>query len=200
MTTPFAVTWDYRCPFARNAHEHVLEALEGGAGWDVSYIPFSLGQVHVEEGQPDVWDRPEEDSGMLALQVGVVVRDLEPERFAAVHKDLFALRHDQGGQLSDDGELRRVLADNGVDPETVFARIKAGDPLATVRDEHTRAAQDHSVWGVPTFIRNSSAAFVRLMDRPNGDASHAQRSIQRIIDLLSDVPELNEFKHTTVKR
>lgn len=24
MTPGFAVTWDYRCPFARNAQEHVL--------------------------------------------------------------------------------------------------------------------------------------------------------------------------------
>ena len=29
--TPFAVTWDYRCPFARNAHEHVLDGLAAGA-------------------------------------------------------------------------------------------------------------------------------------------------------------------------
>jgi hypothetical protein len=47
----FAVTWDYRCPFARNAHEHVLDGLAAGAEWDVTFLPFSLGQVHVV-GQP----------------------------------------------------------------------------------------------------------------------------------------------------
>ena len=31
----FAVTWDYRCPFARNAHEHLAAALAGGADWEV---------------------------------------------------------------------------------------------------------------------------------------------------------------------
>ena len=29
MTT-FAVNWDYRCPFARNAHEHVVAGLATG--------------------------------------------------------------------------------------------------------------------------------------------------------------------------
>ena len=75
MPLTFAVTWDYRCPFARNAHEHVLDALADGADWDVTFLPFSLGQVHVEEGQPDVWDNPDADSGLLALQMGVAVRD-----------------------------------------------------------------------------------------------------------------------------
>ncbi len=64
MPLTFAVTWDYRCPFARNAHEHVLDALADGADWDVTFLPFSLGQVHVEEGQPDVWDNPDADSGL----------------------------------------------------------------------------------------------------------------------------------------
>ena len=58
MTLSFAVTWDYRCPFARNFHEHVLTGLEAGADWDVRFVPFSLDQVHVAEGDPDVWDDP----------------------------------------------------------------------------------------------------------------------------------------------
>src|SRR5690606_10069690 len=71
--TSFAITWDYRCPFARNAHEHVITALRDGADWDVRFVPFSLAQVHVAEGEPDVWSRPESDTGLLALQVAVVV-------------------------------------------------------------------------------------------------------------------------------
>src|ERR1700754_4027349 len=70
MSSVFAVTWDYRCPFARNAHEHILTGLAAGADWDVRYLAFSLGQVHVEEGEPDIWDRWEEGSGVLALQGG----------------------------------------------------------------------------------------------------------------------------------
>ena len=48
----FAVTWDYRCPFARNACEHLAVALEAGAAWDVTFVPFSLNQAHAELGAP----------------------------------------------------------------------------------------------------------------------------------------------------
>jgi hypothetical protein len=198
--TDFAVTWDYRCPFARNAHEHLIEGLRAGAPWNVQFVPFSLGQVHVPEGEPDVWVRPESDSGLLALQVGVVVRDRFPERFLDVHEGLFALRHDDGRHLEDEAEVRQVLTDRGLDADAVFAEIATGRPLETVRDEHTIAAEDNEVWGVPTFVQGDKAVFVRLMERPRGDAELARRTIDRVVDLLVGFPELNEFKHTSLKR
>ena len=198
--TAFSVTWDYRCPFARNAHEHVVAGLRAGADWDVTFVPFSLGQVHVAEGEPDIWLRPEADSGLLALQAGVVVRDRFPDRFLDVHEALFVLRHDAGRHLEDDAEVRAVLQQQGVDADAVFAEIGTGRPLATVRDEHTAAADDHDVWGVPTFVQGDRAVFVRLMERPRGDGDLATRTIDKVVGLLGDFPELNEFKHTSLKR
>ncbi|HEY8525650.1 MAG TPA: DsbA family protein [Acidimicrobiales bacterium] len=198
--TDFAITWDYRCPFARNAHEHVIEGLRAGASWSVRWVPFSLAQVHVSEGEPDIWQRPQDDTGLLALQAGVVVRDRFPERFLDAHEALFALRHDEGKHLEDENEVRRVLSASGVDADAVFDEIATGRPLATVREEHTAAAQDHEVWGVPTFVRGDQAVFVRLMERPRGDGELAKRTIDRVIGLLVDFPELNEFKHTSLKR
>jgi DSBA-like thioredoxin domain-containing protein len=200
MTTAFAVTWDYRCPFARNAHELVVEGLRHGADWDVRFVPFSLAQVHVGEDETDIWERPSADTGLLALQAGVVVRDRWPDRFGDVHLALFGIRHDQGRSLSDEAEVRRALTDNGVDADAVLAEIASGRPLQTVRDEHTTAAQDHEVWGVPTFIQGESAVFVRLMERPRGNGDYARRTIDRVVALLDDMPELNEFKHTSLKR
>jgi 2-hydroxychromene-2-carboxylate isomerase len=195
--TDFAVTWDYRCPFARNAHEHLLAGLADGADWQVRFVPFSLGQVHVEEGQPPIWDRPGDDSGLVALQLGVHVRDTAPEAFPEVHGALFSARHDHGADLRDRDVLAKVLADHGIDTEAAFAAVDDGSLLATVRAEHEAAATEHSVWGVPTFIRGDAAAFVRLMDRPGEDGAHARASIDRIVALL-DVPTLNEFKHTSI--
>jgi hypothetical protein len=195
----FALTWDYRCPFARNAHEHVVTALEAGADWDVTFVPFSLGQVHVEEGQPSVWEAPETDTGLLALQVGVAVRDRFPEQFLGVHRALFALRHDEGGALREPEHLRRVLDEQGVDAGVVFAEVAQGWPLQEVEKAHTRAAEVHGVWGVPTFVVGDHAAFVRVMDRPQGDSEKATMTIECIVDLLA-WPELNEFKHTRIAR
>jgi hypothetical protein len=200
MPLTFAVTWDYRCPFARNAHEHVVTALEAGADWDVTFVPFSLGQVHVKEGDTDVWDEPEKDSGLLALQAGTVVRDSYPDQFLAVHRGLFAARHDEALHLEDEEVVREVLDRNGVDSQAVLGEIKSGAALQTVRSEHEASVASHDVWGVPTFIAGDGASFVRLMDRPGDDAELARRSIERVTSLLIDWPELNEFKHTTRKR
>ncbi|MEV6228937.1 DsbA family protein [Saccharopolyspora shandongensis] len=201
MTSAFAVTWDYRCPFARNAHEHLLTGLAAGADWQVRYLPFSLGQAHVEEGQPSVWEKPEQDSGILALQAGVVIRDEFPDRFPAVHRALFEARHDEGLHLEDRAVVERVLTDHGVPADAVFARIGDGSALGKVRAEHEEFVSSHSVWGVPTFIADDRAVFVRLMNRaPQGaDPAASIATVERVVDLLGWA-DLNEFKHTAIPR
>jgi len=159
-----------------------------------------LAQVHVAEGEPDIWTRPQDDTGLLAMQAAVVVREQFPDRFFDVHEALFALRHDEGKHLEDAGEVRRVLTASGVDADKVFREIEGGEPLDRVRREHTAAAEDHEVWGVPTFVEGEAAVFVRLMERPRGDAELARRTIERVVGLLTEFPELNEFKHTSLKR
>jgi 2-hydroxychromene-2-carboxylate isomerase len=202
MTQTFAATWDYRCPFARNAHEHLLTGLAAGADWRVTFVPFSLGQVHVEEGQPSVWDKPEQDGGILALQAGVVVRDEFSAQFPAVHRALFAARHDDALKLEDPDVVRGVLREHGVPDDVVFARIDSGEALRRVQAEHEQYAESHSVWGVPTFIAGDQAVFVRFMHRaPIGaDAAESVKTIERTVDLLTGWPDLNEFKHTSVPR
>lgn len=201
MTKSFAVTWDYRCPFARNAHEHLLTGLAAGADWDVTYVPFSLGQVHVEEGQPSVWDQPDQDGGIIALQAGVVVRDERPDLFPAVHRALFGARHDQALKLDDQQVIRAVLREHGVDDQAVFDRIESGEALKRVQAEHEQYANSHAVWGVPTFIAADQAVFVRLMNRaPAGvDPAASILAVDRVVDLLAWA-DLNEFKHTSIPR
>jgi hypothetical protein len=202
MSVTFAVTWDYRCPFARNVHEHILTGLDGGAEWEVRFLPFSLGQAHVAEGEPSVWEKPEQDSGILALQAGVVVRDEFPAQFPAVHRALFAARHDEGLHIEDRAVVARVLTDHGVPADAVFARIDSGAALATVRAEHEQFVASHSVWGVPTFIAGDDAVFVRLMNRaPVGsDVAASTRAIERVVDLVTGWADLNEYKHTSIPR
>jgi hypothetical protein len=55
------------------------------------------------------------------------------------------------------------------------------------------------VWGVPTFIVDEKAVFVRLMNRAEGDGDLAIHTIDRVLDEI-DWPILNEFKHTSIPR
>ena len=197
MSVPrtFAVTWDYRCPFARNGHEHVLAGLDAGAEWDVTFVPFFLNQGTGADGQ-DTWDDPAHQSDLLALAAGVAVRDLVPDRFPSVHQALFTARHAEGADLRDRGVVHAALTRAGVDADAVLAEVDSGWPAKVVRQEHERYAQDFEVFGVPTFVVGGDAVFVRLMDRPEGDGARARATIDRVLGLIVDHPELNEFKFT----
>ncbi len=195
MTRRFAVSFDYRCPFARNGHESVVKGLRDGRDWDVRFLPFSLDQVHVQEGEPPVWERDPESwgTGVLALLWGIAVRDAFPERFYDWHIAAFAARHDEGRKIAKEEVLADVAGSVGLDAAAVADEVASGRPLKVLADEHTEADRRWHVFGVPTFIVDERAAFVRLMDRANPD------DVDRVLDLL-DWPDLNEFKHTSIPR
>lgn len=199
MPTSFGLTFDYRCPYGRIVHDHVVTGLRAGADWNVTFLPFCLGQVHVEEGMPDIWETPERDSGLLALQLAVSIRDNQPEHFVDVHHALYEHRHNGGGSLTNKDVLRDIISSHGANPDTAFDDVSSGRPLQTVRDEHTRYAHSHQVWGVPVFVVQDKAVFVRLLDRPDGDGQNAISTINRILDNIN-WPILNEFKHASVPR
>jgi predicted DsbA family dithiol-disulfide isomerase len=194
----FSVNWDYRCPFARNAHEHLLAGLESGAEWNVRFVVFSLEQSHVEDGGIPVWDEPDRHPGLAANLAGVVVREKQPEDFLAVHGALFRARHDRALDLRDRQVLSGVLAEAGVDGEGVLSEVDAGWPLEILKAEHSDTVDRLDAFGVPTFVSGDHAVFVRLMSRPMGDGALAISTVERVLDLMGDWPELNEFKHTTV--
>ena len=197
---PFVVTWDYRCPFARNAHEHVVAALADGAEWQVTFLPFSLSQAHVPEGGTPVWEDPEKAKDLLALAAGVVTRDQYPDRFLQAHLALFTARHDDGLDLRVPEVVAGVLDGAGVPGDKVVAEVESGAPVQELRRAHEEAVSRWQVFGVPTFVVGERAVFVRLMSRPNGDAALARRTVEGVIGLFDSMPDLNEFKYTTLER
>jgi protein-disulfide isomerase-like protein with CxxC motif len=194
----FAITYDYRCPWARNMHEHVVTGLQGGADWDVTFLPFSLNQAHVEEGGTPVWDNPEAGPALLAALASLVVRDEYPDKFLEAHAALFAARHDKQLDTRDPAVLSEVLKSVGLDDEKVLGL--APERNEQFREIHMAAVNDHKVFGVPTFIVGDAATFVRMRSRPEGDAAAAISTIERVVALMTEWPELNEFKWTYVQK
>jgi hypothetical protein len=197
---PFAITWDYRCPFARNAHEHVVAALADGAEWEVMFVPFSLSQAHVPEGGTPVWEDPAKAKDLLALAAGVVTRDQYPDRFLEVHLALFTARHDDGLDLRVPEVVAGVLDGAGVPGDKVLAEVESGAPVQELRRAHEEAVSRWGVFGVPTFVLDERAVFVRLMSRPAGNSALARRTVEGVLSLFDSMPELNEFKFTTLDR
>jgi DSBA-like thioredoxin domain-containing protein len=195
VTRQFAVTFDYRCPFARNGHTSVVAGLRAGRDWDVTFLPFSLDQVHVEEGELPVWERDpaEWGTGVTSLLWGIAVRDEFSDTFLDWHLAAFSARHDHGAKIAKEEVLAEIATSVGLDPAAIKAEVASGRPLKTLAQAHTEAVKNHAVFGVPTFIADDKAVFVRLMDRDNAD------DVDRVLDLLSWT-DLNEFKHTSVPR
>jgi len=127
-----AVSFDYRCPFARNAHEAVVTAVQDGADLDVRFLPFSLDQAHVEEGEPPVWDRQPDDwgTGVTALLYGIAIRDQFPDGFLDFHLAAFAARHDHGKKLGHEDVVRETehAAAEATPADDAGELIGAGEP------------------------------------------------------------------------
>jgi hypothetical protein len=189
----YAITFDYLCPFARNANEGVVVGLREGRDWDVTFQAFSLSQVHLSEGDTPVWERDELPSGVLALAWGLAIRDEFPEAFLDAHGALFAARHEEGLDINDEAVIRKTIASVGLDPEAVAAVVASGRPLEALAADHTSGVERHAVFGVPTFIAGDEAVFVRLMTRWDAGA------VDRVLDQLS-WSALNEFKRTRIPR
>jgi protein-disulfide isomerase-like protein with CxxC motif len=197
--TKFAVTWDYRCPFARNGHEHLLDGLAAGAEWEITFVPFFLNQGMGTDGR-NTWDDPSHQADLLALAAAIAVRDRFGDHFLDVHRTFFSARHAEGADLRDRDVVTTLLDRAGVDAQAVLAEVDAGWPAEVIRTEHERCVAELEVFGVPTFIVNDDAVFARLMTRPDGDGDMARATIDRVLGLIGEHPELNEFKHTRVGR
>ena len=195
MPRSIAVTFDYRCPFAYNGNAATVAAQRAGADLDVRYVPFSLDQVHVPEGEPPVWEREPGawGSGVLALLYGIAVRDQFPDQFFDAHLSLFAARHERGEKLGDENVVRAAVEAAGLDADAVAAEVWSGRPLKTLAAEHTEMVDNYEVFGVPTFVEGDEAVFIRFMERGRVD------DLERALELLQ-WSRLNEFKRTRIAR
>src|SRR5207253_648302 len=91
-----------------------------------------------------------------------------------------------------------VVDEAGGDGQAALDEVDSGRPAKVLATEHRQVVSDLDVFGVPTFIVGDDAVFVRLMERPAGDAALATRTIERILDTMVGWPALNELKHTRI--
>ncbi|MGC2174279.1 MAG: DsbA family protein [Acidimicrobiales bacterium] len=192
----FQLSYDYRCPFAKNIHLHVIEALRAGADFDVTFVPWTMSQGYQASGAPDVWDDPTRDPEHLALAVSTSLRDQQPERFLDVHEALFRARHVRAIRLVTWDEITAALAGIDVDLDLVAEDLASRRPYKVI-GESFREFERYEAFGVPTFVVGGDATFVRYMNEPT-DPSASIALIESLVSLMSNESALNEFKHTKV--
>ena len=191
----FDISFDYRCPFAKNMHLHVITALRAGADFDVTFMPWSLSQGSRPEGAPDVWNDPAYDGDLLSLAVGISIRDQQPDVFLDAHEALFRARHGGRKRLVTLDEIGDVLTSLGVDMVKVTDDVASRRPHDVIAASH-KEFDRFEAFGVPTFVVNDQATFVRYMDEPSGDAQTSVELITTLVNMMALQPAINEFKHT----
>jgi len=191
----FDLSFDYRCPFAKNMHLHVITALRAGADFDVTFMPWSLSQGSRPEGAPDVWNDPAYDGDLLSLAVGVSLRDQQPDVFLNAHEALFRARHGGRKRLVTLDEIGEVLVPLGIDTSMVADDVASRRPHDVIAASH-KEFDRFEAFGVPTFVVNDQATFVRYMDEPSEDAQASVELITTLVNMVASRPALNEFKHT----
>ncbi len=192
----FQLSYDYRCPFAKNIHLHVITALRAGADVGVTFVPWTMSQGYRASGAPDVWDDPARDPEHLALAVSTSVRDLQPESFLDVHEALFRARHERAIRLVTGDEIKEALGGIDVDLNLVFEDLASRRPHKVI-GESFREFERYEAFGVPTFVVGEDATFVRYMNPPS-DPQASIALIESLVTLMTDNSALNEFKHTKV--
>jgi protein-disulfide isomerase-like protein with CxxC motif len=195
----FDLSFDYRCPFAKNIHLHVIAALRAGADFEVNFAPWSLSQGSLDDGELDVWNDPAYDADLISLAAAVSVRDQQSEYFLDAHEALFRARHDRAIRLVTLDEISNVLAPLGVDMARVAADVASRRPHDVIAASH-KEFERFEAFGVPTFVVNDDATFVRYMSEPQGDPAQSVELITALLAMMTNRPDLNEFKHTQLQR
>ena len=195
----FDLSFDYRCPFAKNIHLHVITALRAGADFDVTFAPWSLSQGSRNDGAPDVWNDPAYDADLISLASAISVRDEQSEYFLDAHEALFRARHDRAIRLVTLDEISNVLAPLGVDMAKVAADVASRRPHDVIAASH-KEFERFEAFGVPTFVVNDDATFVRYMSEPGEDPDASVELINSLLDMMTNRSDINEFKHTRLPR
>jgi hypothetical protein len=193
----FDVSYDYRCPFAKNIHLHLVTALRAGADFRVNFVPWTLSQGYKDDGAPDVWNDPSRDSELLALAVSTSIRDQQPELFLVAHEALFRARHERAIRLVTMEEIEGVLTPLGVNTQKVRDDVATRRPHRVIGDSFAQFER-YEAFGVPTFVVNGDATFVRYMTGPSDNPQDSIKMLDALVSMMELEPELNEFKHTRV--
>ena len=163
----FELSYDYRCPFAKNIHLHVITALRAGGELDVAFAPWTMSQGHRAPGAPDVWDDPSKDSELLSLAYSTSIRDQQTEHFLDAHEALFRGRHEKGIRLISHEEIADVLKSTGVNIES--ARV---DVESRHVDQNLVIKDRHSVVDFPGGLGQHASGFKHAVGAVGGSCVH----------------------------
>ena len=191
-----AVTFDYRCPFACNGNAAVVAALRDGSDIDFRFMPFSLDQAHVEEGEPPVWEREPERVGHRHARAAVRHRGARRVPRAVLRRPPRAVR--RAPRQGAEARPRRRAARRGRRGRPRPRRGgRGGRERPAAQDARRRAHRGGRALGRVRRARPTSRA-TRRCSCASWSAAASTTSSAR--STCSQWTRLNEFKRTRIAR
>lgn len=164
--------------------------------FDVDWQPFSLAQVNSDRGEEfRYWEQPGAldgaDNTLLALRAGLAARRQGPAPFDTFFMALLAARHQEKRDLTDPAMVNGVAEAVGLDMRRFRKDLADPQLVREVGASHTRAVEEHGVFGVPTLVfPNGHAAFLKMFVPPEAEAVAVFDSLLPVIGEVKHVGEI----------
>ena len=124
---------------------------------DIDWQPFSLAQVNSDQdAELKTWELPGvldgSDKTFLAHQSGLAAKRQGPDAFKSFLVALLKARHEEKKDLTDPEVMREAAEKAGLDVGRFLEDQADPDLLREIGESHTKAVEEHGVFGVPTYV------------------------------------------------
>ena len=163
---------------------------------DIDWQPFSLAQVNSDQNaELKTWEQPGvldgSDKTFLAHMSGLAAKRQGPDSFKSFMITLLKARHEEKKDLNDPEVMREAAVAAGLDVARFLEDQADPDLLQDIADSHTKAVEEHGVFGVPTYVfPGGNAAFLKMFIPPDEQAPEIFESVTKVMGQFEHVGEL----------
>ena len=167
-----------------------------GSKVEVDWQPFSLTQVNSDkDAELKSWEQPGvldgSDKSFLAHQSGLAAKRQGQEAFESFFITLLKARHEDKKDLNDPEVMREAAEKAGLEVARFLEDQADPDLLREIAESHTKAVDEHGVFGVPTYVFPSgNAAFLKMFIPPEEQAAEIYDSMSQVIGQFEHVGEI----------
>jgi predicted DsbA family dithiol-disulfide isomerase len=162
----------------------------------VDWQPFALAQINSDkDAELKTWEQPGvldgSDKTYLAHQSGLAAKRQGKEAFESFFIALLKARHEGKKDLTDPEVMREAAETAGLDMGRFLEDQADPDLLREIGDSHTKAVEEHGVFGVPTYVfPGGNAAFLKMFVPPDEQAGEIYDSMSKVISQFEHVGEM----------
>ncbi|GAC1407749.1 MAG: DsbA family protein [Chloroflexota bacterium] len=183
--------FDPQCPFAYQASLWIRDVSEQ-TGLRIAWRFFSLEEANHGENEPHPWER-KWSPGWSLMRVGAHLRTGDPALLDTWYAAIGKAIHVDGRPAYDPGVAREIVAELGLQPDTVTAAMADPATNDAVRADHEWLVSTHGGFGVPTLVFPWGKALYGPVVAPAPTGDDAMRLWNLALEWVA-CPHLYEFK------